>query len=261
MVQIVLIPTAEQISELRKLFFEKLDKEGAPATCAGGFHPNDIDRVEKVDIWLQRFLEQNDLDMKASLKQLWETCEWRQTFGTNDITESSINMDYVNVGDCFPRNHDIEGKMMLIYRSVLHVKGKRDAKELIRIFVYWIERMYRNNNFDPITIFFDLADCGLKNLDMDYTINVVNILKSYYPNAVNYILIYEMPWVFAAGIKIIKSLLPPKAVSTMKFIDSKNIGEYISSECMMRSWGGLDDYTFHFEPEALSKQRALDVSV
>lgn len=109
-------------------------------------------------------------------------------------------MDYVNLGDCFPRGHDIEGKLMLIYKSVLHVKGKRDAKELIRIFIYWMERFQRNNQFDRITIFFDLANCGLKNLDMDYTINVVNILKSYYPNAVNYILIYEMPWVFAGKI-------------------------------------------------------------
>lgn len=118
----------------------------------------------------------------------------------SDINESNVNMDYINLGDCFPRNHDIEGKLMLIYKSVLHVKGKRDTKELIRIFVYWMERFQRNNNLDRITIFFDLANCGLKNLDMDYTINVVNILKSYYPNAVNYILIYEMPWVFAGEI-------------------------------------------------------------
>lgn len=110
-------------------------------------------------------------------------------------------MDYVNVGDAFPRNHDIEGKLMLIYRSALHVKGKRDGKELIRIFVYWMERFHRSNNYDQITIFFDLANCGLKNLDMDFTINMVNILKAYYPNAINYILIYEMPWVFAGEIQ------------------------------------------------------------
>lgn len=171
-------------------------------------------------------------------------------------------MDYVNVGDCFQRNHDIEGKTMLVYKSVLHVKGKRDTKELIRIFVYWVERLQRSSgNYDPVTIFFDLENCGLKNLDIDYTINVVNILKSYYPNSVNYILIYEMPWVFAAGIKIIKSLLPPKAVSSMKFIDRKSIGEYISSECMLTSWGGTDDYTFKFEPEAVNKQVSFSLAV
>lgn len=59
---------------------------------------------------------------------------------------------------------------------------------------------------------------------------------------------------FIAGIKIVKSLLPPKAVSSMKFIDSKSISEYISNECMLTSWGGSDDYTFRFEPEASNKQ-------
>lgn len=54
---------------------------------------------------------------------------------------------------------------------------------------------------------------------------------------------------FLAGIKIIKSLLPPKAVSSMKFVDSKNIREYISTDCMLTSWGGTDDYAFQFEPE------------
>lgn len=48
---------------------------------------------------------------------------------------------------------------------------------------------------------------------------------------------------------MIKSLLPPKAVSAMKFIDSKSVHEYVSNECMLTSWGGTDDYTFRFEPE------------
>lgn len=49
----------------------------------GGFHPKDIERVKTSNIWLQRFLEQQDLDMKASLNMIWETCEWRKNFGTN----------------------------------------------------------------------------------------------------------------------------------------------------------------------------------
>lgn len=35
MVNSILIPTPEQIQELRKLFLEKLDSEGAPSTCVG----------------------------------------------------------------------------------------------------------------------------------------------------------------------------------------------------------------------------------
>lgn len=51
--------------------------------CTGGFHPDDIERIKTTNIWLRRFLEQQDLDMNASLDMLWETCEWRKNFGTN----------------------------------------------------------------------------------------------------------------------------------------------------------------------------------
>lgn len=50
---------------------------------AGGFHPKDIERVKSTDIWLQRFLEQEDLNPDASLEMLWKTCTWRKEFGTN----------------------------------------------------------------------------------------------------------------------------------------------------------------------------------
>lgn len=60
--------------------------------------------------------------------------------------------------------------------------------------------------------------------------------------------------IILAGIKIIKTLLPPQAVSSMKFVDSKNIREYISNDCMLTSWGGADDYTFEFVPEVPAKQ-------
>lgn len=54
-----------------------------PKRKKGGFHPKDLERIKTLNIWLQRFLEQQDCDMKASLNMLWETCEWRKNFGTN----------------------------------------------------------------------------------------------------------------------------------------------------------------------------------
>jgi len=36
---------------------------------------------------------------------------------------------------------------------------------------------------------------GLSNLDMEFTNYLINLLKMYYPAFLNYIIIYEMPWV------------------------------------------------------------------
>lgn len=112
-----------------------------------------------------------------------------------DITIDNLNRDYVNAGIVFPHNRDKDGKVLLIFKSKLHVRGVRDSKELLRVFVYWMERLYRQEQYDLISMFFDLADTGMANLDLDHTKQIVNILKYYYPNPLNYIFIYELPWI------------------------------------------------------------------
>lgn len=52
-----------------------------------------------------------------------------------------------------------------------------------------------------------------------------------------------------AAFRIIKALLPPKAVAVMKFVNSKNLHEYVTEENQLTCWGGKDDYTFKFIPE------------
>lgn len=43
--------------------------------------------------------------------------------------------------------------------------------------------------------------------------------------------------------------MPPKAVAALRFVNSKTIGDYITEENMLTSWGGQDDYEFKFEPQ------------
>jgi hypothetical protein len=47
-----------------------------------GFHPKDLLRINQ-DSWMANFLVANDYNMKESLKQCWDTLEWRKKFGVN----------------------------------------------------------------------------------------------------------------------------------------------------------------------------------
>ena len=42
---------------------------------------------------------------------------------------------------------------------------------------------------------FDCAGCGLKNMDMELIQYMISVFKEYYPHNLNYILVFEMPWV------------------------------------------------------------------
>lgn len=244
-------PSPEVVDQLRQSFRQKLEKDAAKIP-PGGFHPHDLNKIFANDVWLSKFLENNDLDMKASLQQVWDTCEWRKTAKINEICEENIRLDYVEEGVMFPRGKDLDGKTLFIYRASLYTRGSKNLDEMKRMFLYWLERIIRESNDDYITILFELSDAGLSNVDMDYTKYIITTLKNYYPYSLNYILVFDLPWILNATFQIIKRLLPAKAVDRLKNINGKSIRDYIDDDNMLAGWGGKDDYQFRFVPEVRS---------
>lgn len=244
----VLNPGPEVVDQLRQQFKQKLEQDAAKIP-PGGFHSHDLNKIFVNDVWLTKFLENNDLDMKASLQQVWDTCVWRKTAKINEICEDNVRMDYVEEGIMFPRGKDLDGKTLFIYRASLYTRGSKNLDEMKRVFLYWLERIIRESNDDYITIIFELTDAGLSNVDMDFTKYIITTLKNYYPYSLNYILVFDLPWILNATFQIIKRLLPAKAVDRLKNLNGKTIREYIDEDNMQAGWGGKDDYEFRFVPE------------
>uniref|UniRef100_U5EYC4 Putative phosphatidylinositol transfer protein pdr16 n=1 Tax=Corethrella appendiculata TaxID=1370023 RepID=U5EYC4_9DIPT len=244
----VMQPSDEQIKQLRDLFDQKLQTD-AHKIPTGGFNQIELDRIYKNDEWLRRFLQQTDLDIKESLKMLWDTCEWRKTNGTNDINENTVRMDYLEEGVIFPNGYDLDGKPIIIFKAKLYVKSGKNMDDMKRMFVYWVERIIRESNGDLFTLMFDMSESGFSNIDMEFVKYIIDTLKYYYPVQINYLLIQDMPWILNATFQIIKKLLPAKAVARLKFTSSKNISEYVDEKNALISWGGKNDYVFKFESE------------
>ncbi|CAG9790534.1 unnamed protein product [Diatraea saccharalis] len=234
------------IADLRSSFEAKL-KEGIP-NPPGEFHPLDLDRV-KDDKYLQRVLNHEENDIKRSTDMLWEILLWRKTVGANDINETNIRLDYMKEGIFFPHGRDIDGSLVLIIKSKLHVKGQKDFEEIKKILIYWLDRIEREENGKKITLFFDMEGCGLGNMDMELIKYVINLFKLYYPYFLNYIVIYQMPWVLNAAFKVVKTLLPAKAVERMKFANKDTLKDVIAPDQALICWGGKDPYVFEFVPE------------
>nr|XP_029730585.1 motile sperm domain-containing protein 2-like [Aedes albopictus]XP_029730586.1 motile sperm domain-containing protein 2-like [Aedes albopictus] len=249
-------PGPEVVDQLRQMFKQKMEQNAAKIPV-GGFDERDMNKIMANDVWLTKFLENNDLDMKKSLEQLWDTCMWRKTANINEISEDNIRLDYVHDGIMFSRGKDVDGKAVFIFRSRLYTRGSRDLDEMKRVFIYWLERCIREANDDYITFMFELTDAGLSNVDMDLTKYIITTLKSYYPYSLNYILVYDLPWILNATFQIIKRLLPAKAVDRLKNINNKNIRDFIDEDYMLVPWGGKDDYEFKFFPEQRQPEPSL----
>lgn len=122
-------------------------------------------------------------------------------------------------------------------------------RSMSHLFSFSFASHYREENGAPISIFFDMADTGLSNMDMEFTKYLIGLFKTYYPNYLNYIIIYEMPWVLNAAFKIIKTWLPAKAIQKIKFVNKVTLKDYVDPDNALVSWGGNDNFTFTFVPE------------
>ncbi|KAK6627612.1 hypothetical protein RUM44_010090 [Polyplax serrata] len=233
-----------QIQDLRTQFLSKL--EGLDPDVV---HPADLHRVKTDDSYLNRFILHQDNNIDGALNMLWETCEWRKSFGANDINENNVNKNILELGSVFPYGKDKDGKTLLVFKSKKHFKSAFDFADQKRCLVYWMERLERQEKGEKISLFFDMEGALLGNMDMEYTKYLISLFKNYYPNFLNYIIIFEMAWVLNAVFKVIKSLLPPKAVEKMKFVSKSHVKDFIDMECALKSWGGNDYYVFQFEPE------------
>lgn len=233
-------------ADVRALLEAKF-KEGIP-NPPGEFHPADLERV-KDEKYIRRALSHHDNDAKLAADMLWDILIWRKTVGANDLNETNIRMDYVKEGIFFAHGRDVDGCLLLIVKSKMHIKGQKDFEEIKKVVIYWLNRLEREENGKKITLFFDMEGCGLGNMDMELIKYLISLFKLYYPTFLNYIVVYQMPWVLNAAFKIIKSLLPPKAVEIMKFCNKDTLKDIVSPEQALACWGGKDNYTFEFIPE------------
>ncbi|MPC15728.1 Motile sperm domain-containing protein 2 [Portunus trituberculatus] len=65
-----------------------------------------------------------------------------------------------------------------------------------------------------ITVFFDMCDTGMKNMDMEFIQYMINLFKSYYPWVLNYIIVFEMPWLLNGKPTLYSAMInfPPTSI-------------------------------------------------
>ncbi|XP_059088816.1 motile sperm domain-containing protein 2-like isoform X1 [Tigriopus californicus] len=172
--------------------------------------------------------------------------KWRKESGIGYLTPDDLSQSLKERGSLYSKNYDIDGKKLLVFDVKKHVKGKEIRDDIRKFFLYQVERIEREENGDLLTLVFDCSGCGLKNMDLDFIQYMIGVFKDYTPWNLNYILVYDMPWVLNAAWKVIKSWLPASAVKKIKFLNKQNIGEYVNSNQRFTAWGGSDPWEYEF---------------
>jgi len=243
-------PTSEEISQLREKALAALAALGQDNILSA-----DIAKLTRSDKYVSRFfmhvfdLPGSQIDEASNM--ILETFKWRKKFGVDGISADTTNQSFFEKGTVYSHNRDKDGKKLLVFVVGRHTKGSEKMEDMKKFFVYYLERLEREELEDEITIVFDCRNAGLKNMDMEFMQFIIGMLKDYYPWMVNYILVFEMPWVLNAAWKVIKAWLPAAAVKKIKFLTKSNMGEYITDDNRLEAWGGSDPWEYEWEPERL----------
>jgi len=241
-------PSDQEMKDIRLTVATKAEEIGLD-----DFDPADLQKIRTDDSYLTKFFKHTfdhpGEQVDAASGMIINTLKWRNEFGAGHITEGDFPLSMLEKGSLFSHNRDKDGRKLLIFCVGKHVKGHEKMEDMKKFFVYFLERLNREERGEQITVMFDCRGAGLKNMDMEFVQFLIGTLKDYYPDPLNYILVFEMPWVLNAAFKVIKAWLPPAAVKKIKFLTKSNMNEYVNDDNRLEEWGGTDPWQYQWEGE------------
>lgn len=222
----------DNIEELRRMIIEEAERD------PDLFHPADVQKIADCDELCRRFIRQKKLNVESAFEMAKNALIWRKKFEVNDITEATLPPVYFDFGAMFPLGKDKYGSQLIYHRVKLHRKDERNALQHRRYLVFWVEKLLYELNYVRLSFVLDLAESGYGNMDMELIGFLISLFKEYYPWALGFIMVYDMPWLFNTAWKVVKSWLPAEGVDRIKFVDKNTITNYVSPEYLPDYMGG-----------------------
>ena len=187
-------PSEAEIQEIRQEVGRRLGN-----LSPGEVDPSDVSKVNSDDKYVSRFFrhvfDNPGEQTEAAAKMIVNTLKWRQEQGARHIKEADFQQSLLDRGALFSHNRDKDGRKLLVFCVFKHVKGQEKMEDMKKFFIYCLERVYREEGGNQLTLLFDCRGAGMRNMDMEFVQFIIGTLKDYYPDPLNYILVLEMPWV------------------------------------------------------------------
>ena len=110
------------------------------------------------------------------------------------------------------------------------VKGADNLEDVKKVLVYYLERLEREERHKQISWVFDCKGAGLKNMSMDLVQFIIFTMESCYPDILNFIYIFEMPWLLNSAFNIVKKMLPAAGVAKLRDVTKSTFDNFVDEE-------------------------------
>lgn len=200
----------------------------------------DVERVRHDDDYVYRFVQDRYGKADEASRMLLDALRWRKSYGVNQMKSSDFPQEIFQVGELFEFHKDKNGISTLYLRVDRH-RPLPAWKEIIKRFIIFnIERAEKiaTENGAGIGLVVDARNGKIYHVEIDLDYFALKSIINYYPGCLQYLAIYEIPWVLMAILKLIRTWLPPHYQEKIQFINKSNADEFIGLENFPQFMGG-----------------------
>lgn len=244
-------PSDHEVESIRNSVRCQIEEKGSDA-----FDERDIDRINVDDHYIRRFIAENAHDLNKTRKNILETLRWRKENCINDVSFNDVKSEMSKLTHVGAHNRDIHGCKIFVVKVRKHIKANIETELIKKNLIYWLERFEREEYGGQITIFFDMTDTCMANVDYGYMKYLITVMEKYYPWILAKVIVLNLPrplvWVY----KLLKSWLPAKAVALVHLIDNMDsLGKLVAPDQCLEEWGGTDRSDLKFVEEVDPSQK------
>ncbi|RWS24905.1 motile sperm domain-containing protein 2-like protein [Leptotrombidium deliense] len=223
-------------------------------------YSEDIEKVLNDDWFLKRYLILAYKDEEKAVNYLITCLKWRKEMSLRTKPDNYFPEDFYKLAGLFLYEKDKQGMPTLYIRVQLLKKIPEVMPALKRYFLHYIYKLDEEANGNGYTMIADFTNCGYSAYEhLDLLRFTINSLHHYFPAGIDYVIVYNFPWVLKAFWNVVKYWIPPKRREIIKYTDEKTITDYISKENLPDFLGGTCKRPYKAVPEGCPTSREFGI--
>lgn len=231
----------EKVRAICKPEFEKTPQD---------FDEGDVERFLNSDWTVTRFLLRKKDNVEDAAQMIISCARWRHKLGMPRWKDEDFPKEFYNIGGVFPYAPDLLGNTVIYVRAKLYDKKLTCIQELFRHYIIHIaNRVDEERDGRGWSIVFDCSGTGMANMDVNMLLFMLNDVIPHLPKGLNYVLIYELPWLLSKIVNTTIACLPSEYKKLAKTASKKDIHNWIDKESLPDFMGGTCDINYRRPPK------------
>jgi hypothetical protein len=234
----------EVIAKVREILNAEVEKN------PNDFDPDDIERFRNSDWTVTRFLLRKKGDINEAAKMMIACGKWRHKLGMPRWKDEDFPKEFYNLGGVFPYAPDLLGNTVIYCRAKLYDKKLSCIQDLFqRYLIHIANRVDNERDGRGWAIIVDCSGTGMSNMDVGMLVFMLNEVIPHLPKGLNYVLIYELPWLLSKIVNTTIACLPSEYKKLAKTASKKEIHNWVAKESLPDFMGGTCDINYRRAPK------------